>query len=62
MKCERCHGMMTQERLYDFLENDGQIYMAGWRWVSRCNVCGNVAKWVVDQNRQIVNTAVIVAS
>jgi hypothetical protein len=53
---------MTQERLYDFLENDGQIYMAGWRWVSRCNVCGNVAKWVVDQNRQIVNTAVIVAS
>jgi hypothetical protein len=47
MKCERCHGMMTQERLYDFLENDGQIYMARWRWVSRCNVCGNVAKWVV---------------
>jgi hypothetical protein len=62
MKCERCDGLMTKERLYDFLENDGQVYVSGWRWVSRCNACGNVAKWVIYQNGQIVNTAVIVAS
>jgi hypothetical protein len=51
---------MTQERLYDFLENDAQIYVGGWRWVSRCGTCANVADWVVDQNRQMVSTAVIV--
>jgi hypothetical protein len=60
MTCERCHGVMTQERLYDFLENDAQIYVGGWRWVSRCGTCANVADWVVDQNRQMVSTAVIV--
>jgi hypothetical protein len=52
---------MAKERLHDFLENDGQVYVGGWRWVSRCDACGNVADWV-DQNRQIVGTAVIVAS
>ena len=50
MKCERCHGLMVKERLYDFLENDGQIYVGGWRWVSRCGTCGKVADWVVEQN------------
>jgi hypothetical protein len=44
------------------LENDAQIYVGGWRWVSRCNACGHVAGWVIDQNRQTVDTAVIVAS
>lgn len=48
MKCERCHGLMTKERLYDFLDNDGQIYVGGWRWVSRCDACGNVADWGVE--------------
>jgi dissimilatory sulfite reductase (desulfoviridin) alpha/beta subunit len=43
MKCGRCHGVMTQERLYDLLENDAQIYVGGRRWVSRCGTCGNVA-------------------
>ena len=62
MTCERCHSVMTTERLYDFLENDAQIYVGGWRWVSRCNACGNVAGWVIDQNRPIVRTAVIVSS
>jgi hypothetical protein len=28
MTCERCHGVMTTELLYDFLENDAQIYVA----------------------------------
>lgn len=43
MKCGRCYGLMTKERLYDFLDNDGQIYVGGWRWVSRCDACGTVA-------------------
>ena len=29
---------------------------------SAINACGNMAKWVIYQNGQIVNTAVIVAS
>jgi hypothetical protein len=62
MTCKRCHGLATKERIYEFLENDGQVYLGGWRWVSRCHACGNVADWVVDQNRQIVNSAVVVAS
>ena len=57
MKCQRCHGLMAKERLYDFLENDGQVYVGGWRWVSRCDACGNVADWVVEQNRQVISTA-----
>ena len=62
MTCKRCHGSTVKERLYDFLENDGQNYVGGWRWVSRCGTCGNVADWVIDQNRQSVKTAVIAAS
>lgn len=60
MKCERCHGLMAKERFYDLLENDGQVYVGGWQWVSRCGSCGKVADWLVD--RQLVSTAVIVAS
>ena len=26
MECIRCHGFMVKERLYDLLENDGQVY------------------------------------
>lgn len=61
MKCGRCHGLMAKERLYDFLENDGQVYISGWRWISRCNACGNLADWAVVQNGQMVGHAVIVA-
>jgi len=62
MACERCNGFRTKERLYDFLENGGQIYVSGWRWVSRCGAYGNVADWVIDQNRPMVNTEGIVAT
>lgn len=62
MKCERCHGLMVKERLYDLLENDGQIYVGGWRWVSRCGSCGKVTDWLVEESRQLVSTAVRVAS
>lgn len=56
MECEQCRGLTAKERFYDFLENDGQVYVGGWRWVSRCQACGNVTDWV-DMNRQIVSTA-----
>jgi len=44
MQCRRCHGTVIRERVYDWLENDGQFYVSGWRWVSRCVECGNVAE------------------
>jgi hypothetical protein len=62
MECGRCHGLMTKERLYGFLENDGQVYVGGWQWVSRCNACGKVADWMIEENRRRANTAIIVAS
>jgi adenine-specific DNA methylase len=62
MECGRCHGLMAKERLYEFLENDGQLYVGGWQWVTRCNGCGNVTDCVDDQNRQTGSTAIIVAS
>jgi uncharacterized Zn finger protein len=58
MECTRCHGLMAKERLYDLLENDGQIYVSGWRWAYRCVVCGKVSDWVIEQNRQIAVKAV----
>lgn len=53
VECTRGHGVMVKDRLYDLLENDGQAYVSGWRWVYRCAVCGKVSEWNVDQNRQM---------
>ena len=58
MECPRCHGFMGKERLYDLLENDGQVYVSGWRWAYRCVACGKVSDWVVEQNQQIAAKAV----
>ena len=52
MQCGRCHGVMTKERMYDWLEHDAQIYVTGWRWVSRCADCGHVADGIaLDASR-----------
>jgi len=58
MECTRRHGLMAKERLYDLLENDGQIYVSGWRWAYRCVACGKVSDWGIEQNRQIAVKAV----
>jgi len=58
VECTWCHGFMAKERLYDLLENDGQVYLSGWRWAYRCVVCGKVSDWVIEQNRQIAAKAV----
>jgi len=58
MECTRCHGVMAKERLYDLLENDGQVYVSGWRWAYRCVACGKVSDWVIERNRQIADKAV----
>jgi hypothetical protein len=34
---------MAKERLYDLLENDGQVYASGWRWTYRYGACGKVS-------------------
>jgi hypothetical protein len=41
-------GSMVSARVYDWLENDGQFYVGGWRWVSRCLDCGHVADGVME--------------
>jgi hypothetical protein len=51
MNCIRCHGSMNRERLYDWLENDGQFYVSGWRWVSRCIDCGHVTDRVLEPQK-----------
>ena len=58
MECTWCHGVMAKERLYDLLENDGQVYVSGWRWAYCCVACGKVSDWVIEPNRQIVAKAV----
>jgi hypothetical protein len=30
-------------RLYDLIENDGQVFASGWRWVYRRVACGKVS-------------------
>ena len=60
MKCTRCHGVMEKERLYDLLENDAQVYVAGWHWGTRCVACGHVSEWVAEQMEHMADTAVTV--
>ncbi len=61
MECTRCHGFMAKERLYDLFENDGQVYVSGWRWAYRCVVCGHVSDWMVLQNRGMARQTVTAA-
>ena len=49
MQCIRCHGSVIRERVYDWLENDGQFYVSGWRWVSRCAECGHAYEGIKPQ-------------
>jgi hypothetical protein len=58
MTCARCCGVMLKERVYDFLENDGQAFVSGWGWAYRCVTCGKVSDWIIEQNWQIAANAV----
>jgi hypothetical protein len=60
MECRRCRVPMVKERLYDYLENDGQFYPGPWKWVYRCVACSNVTNWIVEQHRQMVGSAGLV--
>ena len=60
MNCIRCHGVMVKERLYELLENDAQVYVAGWRWGTRCVACGHVSEWVADRMEPMADAAVLV--
>jgi hypothetical protein len=42
MRCRWCRGLMAKEPLYDYVENDGQLYAAAWTWVYRCGTCAKV--------------------
>ena len=42
MACRWCGALMVKERLYDYVENDGQPYAAAWTWVYRSGTCGRV--------------------
>jgi hypothetical protein len=43
VECTRCRGFMAKERVYELLENDGQVYISTWRWAYRCVACGKVS-------------------
>lgn len=60
VECTRCNGFMMKERLYDVLENDGQVYISGWRWGYRCVTCGKISDWVIKQDRQMARKTVTV--
>jgi hypothetical protein len=45
MECGHCHGVMVKGRVYDYLENDAQFYVGAWKWVYRCDACGNLVDW-----------------
>lgn len=58
MECTHRHGPMVRERLYDLIENNGQLYVSGWRWGYRCAACGKVSEWIMEQDRQIAGNVV----
>lgn len=53
MRCSHCHSFMVKDHLYDLLENDGQVYVGGWRWGYRCAGCSRVVESGEDQDETI---------
>ena len=46
MECQRCHGLMVQDRAYDLL--DTHIHCDVWR----CICCGNVLDMLILLNQK----------
>ena len=42
MPCTRCEGTFVRDHFYDRIDEQGRFRLGIWRWVSRCDMCGNV--------------------
>lgn len=54
MTCERCHGLMVGERIYDLQGTNGDLCVDGYR----CLLCGNVVDTTILANRRRSSDAV----
>lgn len=48
MKCDRCEGLMLQDRFLDMEESFGGMWLHAWR----CLNCGHVVDSVILANRR----------
>ena len=42
MSCTRCSGICVNDQFYDRGDEQGQLHLGAWRWVSRCPLCGTM--------------------
>jgi hypothetical protein len=42
MPCTRCNGRCVDGQFYDRVDEQGQLSLGAWRWVSRCPTCGTM--------------------
>jgi len=54
MTCERCHGLMVSEQIYDFQGMNSDLCVDGYR----CLLCGNlVDATILEDRRRSIDTA-----
>jgi len=54
MTCERCHGLMVSEQIYDFQGMNSDLCVDGYR----CLLCGNLVDATILENRRRSTEAV----
>jgi hypothetical protein len=58
MLCTRCNGPSVDDQFYDRVDEQGQLTLGAWHWVSRCPTCGMMVYEPVEG--QPVGTSVLV--
>ena len=48
MTCERCHGLMVSEQIYDLQGMNSDLRVDGYR----CLLCGNIVDAAILENRR----------
>lgn len=48
MTCDRCNGLMVNERIYDFQGMSSDLCVDGYR----CLLCGNIVDATILENRR----------
>ncbi len=48
MTCERCHGLMVSEQIYDLQWMNSDLHVDGYR----CLLCGNLVDATILENRR----------
>lgn len=44
MPCERCNGIVVDERFHDRVDEQGVLRLGAWRWASWCAVCQHMVE------------------